>query len=105
MTHGSVSTKQRMSLSHCSGAQIEDTRYMSESATEKEMRIRIEILEAALSCVREECEMAHLEPTIAMTTICRIDAVSRQALTASRLTGVTALGYHAKFLSRRSRVA
>ena len=54
------------------------------SVTESELLTRIEILEAALSCVRAECEMAHLEPTIAMTTICRIDAVSRQALTASR---------------------
>lgn len=72
------------------------------SVTEKELHTRIEILEAALACVREECEMAHLEPTIAMTTICRIDAVSRQALTASRL---TASGYHAKYATRRSQVA
>ena len=72
------------------------------SDTEKELRTRIDILEAALSCVREECEMAHREPTIAMTTICRIDAVSRQAITASRL---RASGYHAKFVFRRSQVA
>ena len=53
------------------------------SVTEQELRTRVAILEAALACVREECETAHTEPTIAMTTICRIDAVSRQALTAS----------------------
>ena len=75
---------------------------MSESAAEKELRTRVEILEAALACVREECETAHREPTIAMTTICRIDAVSRQALTASRL---TASGLHAKLVSRRPQVA
>lgn len=56
---------------------------MAMSVTEQELRTRIQILEAALACVREECETAHTEPTIAMTTICRIDAVSRQALTAS----------------------
>lgn len=64
------------------------------SATEQELRTRLAILEAALSCVRQECETAHGEPTIAMTTIFRIDAVSRQALTAS--------GYHAAFSSRQS---
>jgi hypothetical protein len=52
------------------------------SVTERELRTRVAILEAALACVREECEVAHGEPTIAMTTICRIDAVSRQALAA-----------------------
>jgi hypothetical protein len=57
------------------------------SATEKELRTRLAILEAALACVREECEVAHVEPTIAMTTICRIDRVSRQALTASGFRG------------------
>ena len=67
------------------------------SATEKELMTRVAILEAALACVREECETAHIEPTIAMTTICRIDAVSRQALTAS--------GFPAGFSSRRSPAA
>lgn len=64
------------------------------SVTEQELRTRLAILEAALACVREECETAHVEPTIAMTTICRIDAVSRQALTAS--------GYRTGFSSGRS---
>jgi hypothetical protein len=64
------------------------------SATERELRTRLAILEAALACVREECETAHVEPTIALTTILRIDAVSRQALTASE--------YHAAFSSRPS---
>jgi hypothetical protein len=62
------------------------------SATEKELRTRLAILEAALACVREECETAHVEPTIAMTTICRIDSVSRQALRASGSRG--AFGSH-----------
>lgn len=62
--------------------------------TEQELLTRVAILEAALACVREECEVAHGEPTIAMTTICRIDAVSRQALTAS--------GYRPTFASRQS---
>lgn len=47
------------------------------------LRTRIAILEAALACVKAECEIAHTEPTIAMTTICRIDSVTRQALAAS----------------------
>ena len=67
------------------------------TATEKELRTRVEILEAALACVRAECETAHVEPTIAMTTIFRIDAVSRQALTASE--------FQAVFVSRRSPAA
>lgn len=68
------------------------------NATEQELRTRVAILEAALACVREECEVAHGEPTIAMTTICRIDAVSRQALTAS----ITTSGYRSGFASRQS---
>lgn len=48
------------------------------------LRSRIAILEAALACVKAECEVAHVEPTIAMTTICRIDSVTRQALAAAR---------------------
>lgn len=51
-------------------------------ATEKELRTRLAVLEAALACVKAECDAAHSEPTIAMTTVCRIHAVTRRALAA-----------------------
>lgn len=45
-----------------------------------EVRARARALESALACIERECDAALRSPEIAMTSICRIDAVARQTL-------------------------
>jgi hypothetical protein len=54
--------------------------YGSDSAS---LRTRVAILEAALACIQDECDLAFEEPEVAFSTMCRIASVARQALPTS----------------------
>jgi hypothetical protein len=44
------------------------------------LRTRLVILEAALASIDRECERALDEPTVVFMTMCRVAALTRQAL-------------------------
>ena len=44
------------------------------------LQTRVAILEAALECIRGECDLALEVPQIAFSTMCRIASVTRQVL-------------------------
>lgn len=46
------------------------------------LRTRVAILEAAIACVKRECDVAFDSPEVAFSTLCRIASVARQTLAA-----------------------
>lgn len=57
----------------------------TEQRDSRHLQTRIVILEAALASIDRECEWALANPAIVFMTMCRVAALSRQALTQERL--------------------